>query len=271
VTIDDPHDEIAVINQRIDDLIAHQQRRAIWYRNPSLITSAAAIFISVVTTAMSWYRTYQQDVTSMRAQLASTLQQASSLQIQAIDFYAKYKDDQPAYMRAATVLNAQNLILAKQAYALATALGTAASSGNLTNVANSLMQSSDVTLAENLAQQAAARADNSIDYVAANRLLGALNFYKGQKKEGEASFNKALDVFKIYPNEAKSQDFVNYQHAYTHLYWAQAAVASDCQTAKQQLALASQYMVRLSPLARQQLGSTEAEVNRMNQMTAACN
>jgi hypothetical protein len=269
--VDDPHDEIAMINQRITDLIAGQQRTTTWYRNPSFITSVAAIFISVMTTTVSWYRTYQQDVTALKAQLAATLQQANAGQIQIIELMAKYKDDQPSFLRVSTALNAQNLILAKQAYALARSLGTAASAVNLTTIAHSLMQSNEVTLAEDLLRQAVARAENSVEYVAALRVLGVLQYYNGQRSEGEATFKKALDAFKTYPKEAKSPDYVNYAHAYTHLYWAQALVSSDCRGTKEHLALSAHYLAQLSPAARVQANATTAEVTRMVQSVAACN
>lgn len=259
-TVDDPHDNISILNQRIDDLIAGQRSRSIWYRNPSFVTSVAAIFISTMTTVVSWYRTYQQDITSLQIQLAATLQQANSAQLQAIDMMAKYKDDQPSLLRVSSTMNAQNLILIKQAYALARSLGNAASPINLTNIAYALMQSNEVTLAENLLHQAIARSENSVEYGAALRVLGQLYFYNGQTKEGEATFKQALDTFKKYPNEAKSPDYVNYQLAYTRYYWAQSLIMRDCKAAKEQLAAGLQHLAQMSPVSRPQAGPTESNL-----------
>jgi hypothetical protein len=269
--VDDPHDDIAVINRRIDDLIAGQRQSTAWYRNPSFITSAAAIFISVATTAMSWYRTYQQDITSLQSRLASTLQQANLLQIQSVDLMAKYKDDQPRLLHVSSTLTAQNLILSKQAYTLARALGSSAGSVNLLTIAYSLMQSNEVTLADDLLRQAIARAENSVEYGGALRTLGLLQYYNGQRSEGEATFKKALDTFKLFPKEAKSQDYVNYHHAYTHYYWAQALVSFDCRAAKDHLAEGLQLLGQMSPLMRQRAASTEGTLAQMNQqLTASC-
>lgn len=268
--VDDPHDEIAIIKQRINDIVAGQHRSSMWYRNPSFITSLAAIFISVTTTAVSWYRTYQQDITSLQGQLAATLQQANALQLQAIDLAAKYKDDQPNLLRAATTFNAQNLILAKQAYTLARSLGSAASPVNLTTIAHALMQSNEVTLAEDLLRQAVLRAENSVEYGAALRVLGQLQYYNGQTSEAEATFKKALDTFKAFPKEAKSADYVNYHQAYTYYYWGQALVARDCRAAKERLTMSAQLLDRLSLPGQQQAGSTIAEVRRVMQMLAHC-
>jgi tetratricopeptide (TPR) repeat protein len=268
--VDDPHDELSVLNQRIDDLIAGQKQSTSWYRNPSFITSVAAIFISVMTTAMSWYRTYQQDITALKTQLANTLQQTSAIQMQNVELMSKYKDDHTSYHRLSVALNGQNLILAKQAYSLARSLGSATPAVNLTTIANALLQSQEISLAEDLFRQAVERAENSVEYVQALRGLGGLLYYYGQRSEAEAAFNKALGAYKIYPKEAKSQDYINFTHAFTQFQWAQAVYSTDCRAAKDHLAQALQHMAQLSPTAQQNVGSQVIEFNRVGQLMTAC-
>ncbi|MBM3526573.1 MAG: tetratricopeptide repeat protein [Alphaproteobacteria bacterium] len=262
--------ELAVLRQRIDDIVAGQQRSTAWYRNPSFITSCAAIFISVTTTVVSWYRTYQQEIASLRGQLASTLHQTAGIHLQNVELMAKYRNDQPSMLRLSTTLNAQNLLLAKQAYSLARELGSAASAASLTTVANSLMQSNEVTLAEDLLQKAIARAENSVEYIAALRVLGALQYYNGNLKVAADTFDKAVKAFTTYPNEAKSADYVNFTHAFTYMHWTQSARQSDCPTAKAKIELAEQHWQKLTEPAKTQMAPMGAELFQMKEFLKGC-
>ena len=261
--------DVEAVNRRVDDIVAFQKRKVPWYRDTALMISAAAFFISIMTTVVSWYRTYQQDVNAMKTQLRSAIQQASGLAVQNAELALKFKDDQQNFLSASSALNTQNIILARQAYSLSKALGTSASAMELSAAANALIASSEMLFAEELLRDAVGRAKNSVEYVATLRLLSGVQFQNGQRGEAAASFQKATGGFDLFPTESNNQDYVNLTHAYSHLFWVNMIVSTDCQQAMQSMEKASQHLSRL-PAIMPQANSIRAEVQRLGQFARNC-
>ena len=261
--------DLAGVRRRIDDIVAFQQKKPSLYRDTGIMISAAAFFISVMTTVVSWYRTYQQDVEAKKTQLRTVLLQAYALNIQNIELGHKLKDDYAAFMNASSTLNAQNLMLAKEAYAVARSLGKSASSMDLVSVANALIQSSEVSLVEDLLKQAVERAENSVERLAALRLLGSTQYATGRRAEADASFTAALSVFEKYPQDANNLFNVQITHAFTHVYWANAVGYTDCAVSQKNLASATQYLDRL-PSNAPQVSTLKTQIEQWNAALAAC-
>ena len=255
-------EDAATLNRRIDDLVAFQKRKAPWYRDTGLVISAAAFFISVMTTIVSLYRTHQQDINALKVELHNIIQQANSLILQNLELAVKYKDDNQRALQAASTLNTQNVVLAKQAHAVVRALGNSASSLDMTTTASALMQSSELILAEELLKEAVKRAENSVEDVAAWRSLASAQFQIGKKDEAKLSIENAFDVFKRYPIEANNKDYVNLTHAYTKAFWANVIIASDCQLAKQSVDEANVFLSSL-PLTLPQANQIRVELGRL--------
>jgi hypothetical protein len=261
--------DVEAINRRIDDIVTFQKRKGPWYKDTGLMISAAAFFISIMTTVVSWYRTYQQDVNAMKTQLRSAIQQASGLAIQNAELSLKFKDDQQNFLSASSALNTQNIVLARQAYSLSKSLGASASAMELTAAANALIASSEMLLAEELLKEAVLRAKNSVEYVATLRLLSGVQFQNGQRGEAAVSFQKAIGAFVLFPTESNNQDYVNLTHAYSHLYWVNMIVSTDCPQAMQSVEKASQHLSRL-PAIMPQANTMRAEVQRLGQYAQNC-
>jgi hypothetical protein len=243
--------DLKAVNQRIDDIVAFQKRRPIWYRDTSLVISVAALFITIVTTVVSWYRANQQDVNAAKLQLSNVLQQTATLKTGALEYVVKYKDQGQLFTQLMSDVNERNIQLANEAYSLVKFLGRSASATQLTAVASNLMASDMSLLSEGLMVDAVDRANNSVEYVAANRLLGLLYFKLGRQDDGNAALQKAADAFKIYSSEAISTDYVNLTQAYTFALWTQATQNSNCPLAKQRLQTAMGYWAKLPPPTQQ--------------------
>ena len=231
--------------------------------------SAAAFFISIMTTVVSWYRTYQQDIISLRAELRTIIQDTNKVSLLHLELFEKYKDNQQAFLNASSTLNSQNIVLAKAAYSLIKQLGGSASSLDLTTTANALIQSSEFLLAEELLKMAAKRAANSIEEVAALRILGSTQFQIGKANESKDTFIKAVDIFARYPKEAVNEGHVNMTHAYTHLFWATVLVSSDCQGAKQSVNSADRHL-SLLPSILPQANTLRSEFRRVANLLSNC-
>jgi hypothetical protein len=100
-----------MLNRRIDEIMASRGEKKPWYREAGLIISAAAFFISILTTVVSGYRNYQQDLDSTRAQLRASIRQAGNIAIQFIELMAKYEENKQIQGATSRALNGQNIII----------------------------------------------------------------------------------------------------------------------------------------------------------------
>jgi hypothetical protein len=204
-----------------------------WFHKPTLVISIAAFVISVVTTVASGYRTYRQDVEARKTELRALISQFNSGQLQAVELVAKHQND--AYLNPIMLtVNAQNLIMARQAYALAKLMGRDASSLDLTNVAYALQTTGDEALSEEMNLMAIERATTAIEYLGPTRQLAQLKMQARETAVAKIYWEKALNVFDLYPTP--NQQYVHFQHAQTHLYWANSSL--DCKTLLDRLAAA---------------------------------
>lgn len=244
-----------ILDKRIDDIVAFQRRKYPWYRDTSLIISVAAFFISVVTTVVSWYRTYQQDINAIQLQLSNVLQQTHALKLQNMEYFAKYKDDPGLYSQLSVALNERNVQLAREAYSLARSLGNSASAIHLIAASQALSVSDVNLLSEELLKKGIDRSENSVEYVGGLRLLGWVYFRSGRQGEGNAAFKKATEAFYKYTSESNSEAYVNLTQAYTYSYWAQALQFTDCKAAKQHFDVAKEYWLKLPGAVQGQVGA----------------
>jgi tetratricopeptide (TPR) repeat protein len=262
-------DEIAALKRRIDDIATFGKHDGPWYKNTGLTISAAAFFISVMTTVVSWYHTYQQDVAALQTQLRATLQQTNQLALLNIELPAKFKDSQNDFLNASSTLNTQNLMFAQQAYSIAKALGNAASSLQLTATAAALINSGQIGLAEEMLSSAVDRAANSTEYTSAARTLAAIQFQGGRRDEAIATFKNIVQVFDRFPGEAKYDFNVNLTQAYSYIFWTGAVMLADCRLAKETLAGTGQYMSRL-PAGNAAVSAMQSQIVKYNAALAAC-
>jgi tetratricopeptide (TPR) repeat protein len=261
--------DAAVLSKRIDDLVARESANRIWYRDGSLIVAICALFISVLTTGISIYHTRQQDVTALSNQLRSAIQQAGNLSVQNAGYLVQYKDDPQSLLAISSALNSENITLAREAYGLTKALGSAATSIDLIGAASALINSQDNLLAEELLKQAVDRASTSIEYVASLRYLAAVEYQEGKHGEASADFNKALNAFSVFPGDGNNDTYVALTQSYTLLGWAGIVGADDCTTTRQNLEKATQELSKLPDTLPQKSVMT-AQAQKINARLGAC-
>ncbi|HEX9471173.1 MAG TPA: hypothetical protein VF957_16695 [Bradyrhizobium sp.] len=242
-----PEIRIDLLEARLDELLADRKPKTPWFKEPSLIISIAAFFISVVTTTTSEYRTYRQGVEAQKAQLRTLVLQLNSGSLQAVELAAKYKGD-PSLVTISSVLNVQNTLAAKQAYQLVKAIGKDATSMDFGIVAYALGTAGELLLGQELGLVALNRATNATDYLGATRALGTFKMTTRQTAEAEVYFKKALNVFDIYPNDVINEQNVQTTHAWTQLDWASSS--PDCTTAMPHIAEANKYLDSLGKAAQ---------------------
>ena len=80
----DVRKDLATMNARIDDVVAFQRKKGPWYRDTSLLIAGAAFFVSLVTSGISAYRTYRQDINSREDALHSIIQQSFATSLSSV-------------------------------------------------------------------------------------------------------------------------------------------------------------------------------------------
>ena len=262
-------DEIAALKRRIDDIATFEKHERPWYKDTGLTISAAAFFISLMTTAFSWYHTYRQDVAALQTQLRATLQQVNDMALLNLELPTKYKDNQELLLNVSSTLNTQNTMLAQQAYSIAKALGNSASAMQLTAAAYALISSGQYGLAIELLQSAMERATNSNEYSSAARTLAATQYQNGQKAEAVATFKNVVQMFDRFPNEAKYGSYVDFSQAYSRIFWTGVVIAADCRLAKETLGEINQYMPRLAANSPQVM-AIQSQITKYNTALSGC-
>jgi len=272
--------DLAAMNGRIDDIVAFQKRKDPWFRDTSLIISSAAFFISLVTSGISAYRTYRQDINSRKDALQATIQQyyATSLSNVASQFSfqkdlggpsdPKYASSQYFANGATTIVQSANVALAKQALSLVNELGKNASSVDLGETALILGTVNQFSVGEELYKRALDTAVNSVEYLGSAKALAQQQYYLGKKDEATVNIKKALDVFSKFPDEA-NEEYVNYASAQTYLFWGGFVGATDCKLSKEALSQAVHYVGLLSPLVHQASG-IDAQITLAKTAVGSC-
>jgi hypothetical protein len=221
-----------------------------------------------MTTVYSWQRNNQQDQITMRNELHSAIQEAASLFVQNAEFMVKYKNDMASMGVISTAENRKNIILARQAYVLTKALGSSATSLDLSGAAEALINSQDFLLAEELLKTAADRAHSANEYYAALRVLSGLQYNNGKRGESAESFKKVLEVFSKFPEEANNEQYVATTQVYSYIYMANAIGASDCALSRHHLASVEQYLSKL-PQGSAQTNTLRAQAQKISELLVA--
>src|SRR5262249_6425460 len=244
----DVRKDLATMNARIDDIVAFQQRKGLWYRDTALLISEAAFFISLVTSGISAYRTYRQDINSREDALHSTIQQYYAASHNS-SFITRNFSGSPEQITQIAIQT-----LAKRSLSIVDELGRNASAVDLVDAGMILANVNEFNSAEHLFTRAIDAAVNPGEYLGAVRALAQLQYYLGKRDDATVNIKKALDVFLKFPKEANSADYVNHTHAETYLYWAGFLEASDCKLLNENISQAAHYAGLLTPVVQQGFG-----------------
>lgn len=229
--------EISQTDSEVDALqIQTAMSHRPWYRQASVIISLTAVLFSLGTTAVSAYRTAQQDVYSSRGELRGLLQRLAALPKEYVEAQA-YGNLGQALSRA---IGAEHSLLATQAVDVINRIPEHVSAVECTLVATALMESNDWFKAEPLLLRAIEKADNANDKVAALRTYGILKFQFGDLNSGRENFNRALASLGEYSLPAASADWLAFN---TETSWAQAELGHrQCEEATQHLKKAQEIL-----------------------------
>jgi hypothetical protein len=159
-------------------------------------------------------------------------------------------------------------MIAKKSLELVTELGDNASSLDNGEVAYILQNSNLFEPSRKIFEAAVEKASNSFEYLGAIRGLAQLEYINGDKEKANSDIVKSLDVFEKY-SEKPSDDYVNFTHYQTYIFWANTVGISDCNASNKSLDQAAHYSSLLSPAVLMSSGA-QAQIQNAKMNLASC-
>ena len=233
-------DRLSALESRIDSLIAatDKHKSKSFIHDPTQLIAVAAFIISLGTTVISGYRTYQQDKSQVKSDLRTAIMQLNANYVTGAEMGIKYKDN-GQLASLASYINSYNTLNARQAYSILQELGSSASAFDHMYVAFALKNASNFATAEQLGKKALDLATNTYDYVAASELLGGLSLANANLNEADVYLQQALNVFNKFDNEKFSDSYIKRERVRIYLYFI--SNANDCAFAKNKMAEVDTY------------------------------
>jgi hypothetical protein len=242
-------EQISAMKQEIDALQV-QSKHFIkpWYREGASLVSALALLFSFGTTGVSYVQTKEAEVQRSRAELRELILRLGKSPRELFEFNQRYRSDAAAISSFSSLINQENLILAKQASELIRRIPDRVSAVEHIAVGNSLLQSNLPHLAQQHFTVAAEKAQDYNEIVGAYRSIGFVDFQLGNIESGRANYGLAKTVLRSGRIEPLSETFMNWSDAITEIRWAQAETAAGfCQEFEERLAAAEGHASRLPP------------------------
>jgi hypothetical protein len=253
-------------DSEIDALqIAAARAERPWYAEPSLVLSVLALLFSFGTTAVSAYRTAQQDVHDARAELRTFLRRLSELPVENVRAMREHSAVDAAGVSG--LLNQENSLLAYQAAEVMQRIPNQVSSTEYLLVASAFLQSGNVERATELAALAGAAAKDVNQRVSALRTQAGLRFLAKDLAGGRAIFASALTENLGQPVDPR--EYALWNDAQTEIVWASAEVtARQCAEAAQHLERARAFAAPLPDNSA--IAALRRQIAELGTTVAAC-
>jgi hypothetical protein len=237
--------EIASLKREIDDIRAFAKKPGKpWFLDGALLVAIAAFAFTLMTA-------YRQDVNDTRLQLTNVLKELYAMPATNAEAMDKFKHT-PTAMQVSQGLEAQNLVLTKQAYALAHHLGRSLDPAERVAVANAIF-STQPRLADKLLLNADIPTDDIENFVAAKLILGEIQIgFEKNPAGGDGYFQSAEDVVEHGDLNTQAQIW---ELAFAERMWGLAYThAHVCSKAYSHLISTKEYIKKMVPEAQAAVG-----------------
>jgi hypothetical protein len=257
-SIQNSEPEAALLAEEVKILrkLAAVQKR--WWQDYSLLVAGMAFLLSLATSILSVWTSYQKDIHDQQAQLAKLTQSLQDLSLQQVELPNKYKDlykDNPLlYQAIANVVQNQSSSVLNNAVSVALRLGDNATTGELVTLGIGTSSMGNLTETLHLFNLAVSAANGAIEKSYALRSLGYAQILFGgspeMRADGNKTFEKALSLDENYADVSKIPWAGAYLKIAAEEEWAMAWVTLDCAQARTHYAKAQEYLSGVSPNQR---------------------
>jgi tetratricopeptide (TPR) repeat protein len=242
LSLNELRSEVTHLRNRVDSL-AESSGKTPWYKSVSTLISVAAFVFSFGTTIVSYNRTREQDIHSLRAELGMILQKLFALPKESLEARTKYDANSFAMLNG--FINQENILLAKQANDAINRLPKDQVTATYYRaVATALQNSRNFELALVRYTDALSSSNGLDEEIDTLRGLAGLQMIMGRKESARENFYKASMIFNKY---TYYDDFTKKStNILTELSWALGeAVGGDVEAAKPHLAMAEKIVAEI--------------------------
>jgi hypothetical protein len=257
--LDELRQRVVTSDEEIDLLqvdAARNKRK--WYRDPSVLVAALALAASVVTFVVGQVNVTSDRQIQDRNRLYALIEQLPPAEVQL--------QEKPGSSPALVVL------IADSAAALLDKLGPEASTApEKIEVAFDLVSvGSDLPSAKRLAIEAEQQTTNTLEKIAAARIIANIDFQAGDAASGRTTYQRIVRLIQTPQKELDAPLLRDNQAFYIELSWAtdEFSLAKNCQGAAEQLENAKQALNRQPP--ERIAGQTTALNNVANMVATRC-
>lgn len=238
--------KVDTMKQEIDTLqIAFMRTNQPWYRAPSTIISVVSLLFSFGTTAVSYYKSSQDDVRAARTELRNILQRLTTIPKENFELVKKYQGDVDGQALSG-LFSQENSLLVRQASEIVDRFPNDVSAGEYFSVAMALLAAADVAKIPVYLDRALSQTADPNVKVSVLRNYGLFLISTGKTSEGRKKYEEALSIWVSYPSVFKY--FKDSTDALTEIYWAQAEFgAANIEAAKEHIRKAQDRVGMLTP------------------------
>ncbi len=263
-------DRLRLMKAEIDGLqVAAAERNRPWFRQPSIIISVLALVLSLASTGYGTWLAEQQHVREARAELAQLIQRLSALPKENLELQTSYASNATVLAQLASAVNAENLVLARQAADIVERrIPDHVSAIECYAVASALIFSSDFDTSRRLLELGLARANDPVSHSTLLRAHAAGLYRSGDVAAGRERMQAARDIFSRYPTKVRS--LVVSTTAHTELYWVGLERGvGDCAEARRHLSEVRHWAAQIPPGPERNRVETHLRTNAQALATCA--
>jgi tetratricopeptide (TPR) repeat protein len=252
-------------DQEIDALqIAAATAERPWFRDASVLVSALAFLLSIVTTAVSIHKGDQQETQALRGELRGFIQRLSAIPRENLELTSRYGPVMGTQLSSA--LNAENRLIAHQAREVIGRIPDLVTPLEYNVVAFSLMAGGEYGEAAKLYQDAIKAADEVNDEVTARRGLATAHSAIGEVEEARKQYAAALQARRRYPST--SPWVLELSDFQTEMGWSVLEISfSECGEARVHADSAMRHLLRLPSMWAQ---SQAPQIDSLNSQVSRC-
>lgn len=260
-----------VLKNEVDALqIAVSEKVKPWYLNVPTIISLTALAFSFGTTAVSYKRTTEQDISNTRAELRQVLQRLVELPKEVAISQKTYSSDESLSAVISGLINQENSFLVAQTDGIMKRIPEGViTAGEYYSIGLAYQYSYHLSKAKEYFAKSYDLSAGSLDFnteIASLRSGASLSFATGELSQGRAAFQKALEIFVRYPSFDQFTKLTT--NIYTQISWAASETSfGDESQARRQIETAERFLIDLpsSPQTtqlRSQVASVKAELDQ---------
>lgn len=259
---DDALIELARLQIQLQSLI-ESGRRAPWYRQVPSLVAALAFLVSLATTGLAFYSTYQHQRRAAYADLQDVILKIARLPRERMELNLRFANRPGDIAAIGSYYATESNILVRRASALAWMVPDLITPAEHRSIATSMVSIRMFEPARKHFEAAITSGLTKDDMVAAHRGMANLEFQVGNLQLGRKHYAMARSVLRSNPDPNLTEDVINWLDFSTEIFWARnEAVRGSCEAWTEHLKFARDLIAKVHPTRVEALKTDLAQAER---------